>query len=122
MMMKCSLCKGEAVIFLKYNGSHLCDRHFIRFFQKRVNLEFRNELKISKPTRIGVALSGGKDSSVALFETHRVFSKRPDVSIVAITIDEGIKAYRQETITTAKSLVKRLGVEHRILKIEDTFG
>ncbi|MGC8617725.1 MAG: TIGR00269 family protein [Thermoplasmata archaeon] len=120
--MQCSLCNNEAVVFLKYNGSHLCDKHFIKFFQKRVNLEFRNELKIRKPIRIGVALSGGKDSSVALYETHRIFGKRPDVSIVAVTIDEGIRSYRHETIKAAESLTKKLGVEHRILKFEDNFG
>jgi uncharacterized protein (TIGR00269 family) len=120
--MQCSLCNKEAVVFLKYNGSHLCDKHFVEFFQKRVNLEFRRELKITKPVRIGVALSGGKDSSVALYETQRVFGKRKDVSIVALTIDEGIKSYRPETIRAASSLTKKLGIEHRILSIEENFG
>ncbi len=120
--MKCSFCMNDAVIFLKYNGSHLCDKHFIKFFQKRVNLEFRHELKITQPVRIGVALSGGKDSSVALYETNRVFGKRKDVSIVALTIDEGIKSYRPETIKAASSLTKRLGTEHRIISIEENFG
>ena len=120
--MKCSLCNNDAVAFLKYSGSHLCDKHFTKFFQKRVNLEFRNELRIKKPIKIGVALSGGKDSSVALYETERVFGKRRDVNIVALTIDEGIKSYRPETIRAAESLTRKLGVEHRILKIEDSFG
>ncbi|MCL6003225.1 MAG: TIGR00269 family protein [Candidatus Thermoplasmatota archaeon] len=120
--MQCSFCSNEAVVFLKYNGSHLCDKHFIKFFQKRVNLEFRSELKIRNPVRIGVALSGGKDSSVALYETQRVFGKRRDVSIVAITIDEGIESYRPETIRAAKSLTMKLGIEHKIMKIEESFG
>ncbi len=120
--MHCSFCNDQPVAFLKYNGSHLCEEHFIKFFQRRVNLEFRNELKISHPIRIGVALSGGKDSSVALFETHRVFGKRRDVSIVAVTIDEGISSYRKLTLKAAESLTKRLGIEHKILRIEDNFG
>ncbi len=120
--MKCSQCKNEAVAFLKYNGSHLCDKHFIKFFQKRVNLEFRAELRITRPVRIGVALSGGKDSSVALHETKRIFGMRRDVSIVAVTIDEGIKSYRPETMKAAESLTAKLGIEHRILRIEDAFG
>ena len=120
--MKCSQCKNEAVTFLKYNGSHLCDKHFIKFFQKRVNLEFRAELRITKPVKIGVALSGGKDSSVALHETKRIFGMRKDVSIIAVTIDEGIDSYRPETMRTAASLTAKLGIEHRILRIEDAFG
>ena len=120
--MNCSLCNREAIVFLRYNGNHLCERHFVEFFQKRVNLEFRRELKITGPVKIGVALSGGKDSSVALYETNRVFGKRKDVSIVAITIDEGIKSYRPQTMEAAATLTRKLGVEHRILKIEDNFG
>jgi uncharacterized protein (TIGR00269 family) len=120
--MNCSLCKSDAVVYLKYNGSHLCEKHFIKSFQRRVNLEFRNELKIKGPIRLGVALSGGKDSSVALFETHRVFGKRRDVTIIAITVDEGIESYRPQTIKAAESLTKSLGIEHRVLKIEDKYG
>ncbi|MEM0195849.1 MAG: TIGR00269 family protein [Thermoplasmatales archaeon] len=120
--MRCSFCDNDAVIHIRYNGTHLCEKHFIRFFQKRVNLEFRNEVKIKGNTRIGVALSGGKDSSVALFETKRVFGKMRNVSIIAITIDEGISGYRSKTIEAAVSLTKRLGVEHVILKMSDFYG
>lgn len=120
--MVCSFCKNESVVYLRYNGTHLCDRHFIKYFQKRVNLEFRNELRIKGPVRLGVALSGGKDSSVALFETNRIFGKRNDVTIVAITVDEGIESYRPKTIESASSLTKDLGVNLDVLKVEDTFG
>jgi uncharacterized protein (TIGR00269 family) len=120
--MECSLCKSDAIVNLRYNGTHLCEKHFIKFFQKRVNLEFRRELKIRGPTKLGVALSGGKDSSVALFETHRIFGKRKDVQIIAITVDEGIESYRPQTIMAAESLTRSLGIEHRILKIRDKYG
>ncbi|MGC8645168.1 MAG: TIGR00269 family protein [Thermoplasmata archaeon] len=120
--MRCSFCNNEAVIYLRYNGTHLCEKHFIRFFQKRVNLEFRNEIKVTKPTKIGVALSGGKDSSVALFETKRVLGRMRNVSIVAISIDEGIKGYRSRTLEAAKSLTEKLGVEHVVLKMSDFYG
>lgn len=119
--MKCSFCKSDAVINLRYNGTHLCDSHFTKFFRKRVNLEFRNELKIKEPLKLGVALSGGKDSSVALFETNRIFGKRRDLRIIAVTIDEGIESYRPKTLVAAQNLAKRLGLEHKIVKIKDRF-
>lgn len=120
--MRCTFCKEESIILLRYNGTHLCNDHFIRYFQRRVNLEFRNEVKIRGPTRLGVAISGGKDSAVALFETFRIFGKRKDVRISAITVDEGIRTYRPKTLTSAESLVKRLGIEHSVVRIGDKFG
>ncbi len=120
--MECSFCRNESIVLIRYNGTHLCESHFVKYFQRRVNLEFRNEIKVRGPTKIGVAISGGKDSSVALFETSRVFARRKDVELVAITIDEGIKAYRPKTLIAADKLTEKLGIEHRSIKIEDRYG
>jgi uncharacterized protein (TIGR00269 family) len=120
--MNCSFCKREAVTRIPYNGTYLCDIHFNKFFQKRVNLEFRKELEIKGPIKLGVGLSGGKDSSVALFETKRIFGRRKDVEIVAITVDEGIETYRPKTIAAAKKLTEKLGIRHVIVQVEDRYA
>ncbi len=120
--MKCSFCNKDAIVHIRYNGTHLCQDHFNHFLEKRVRLEFRNEISITKPTTIGVAISGGKDSAVALYETNKIFGKRKDVKIIAITIDEGIEGYRPKTIVAAKNLTKKLGVEHHIVKLKDKIG
>ncbi|MGC8546326.1 MAG: TIGR00269 family protein [Thermoplasmata archaeon] len=120
--MKCSFCNRDAVAYIRYNGTHLCQDHFNRFFEKRVRLEFREEIKIDRPVTLGVAISGGKDSSVALYETHKIFGKRRDVRIIAITIDEGINSYRPKTMVSAISLANKLGVEHHIVKLEERYG
>lgn len=120
--MQCSFCKHESVINLRYNGTHLCESHFTRYFRKRVNLEFRNEVIIEGSTKLGVAISGGKDSSVALYETSRIFRDRRDVEIVAFTVDEGIKSYRSDTITSAESITKKLNIEHKVVRLEDRYG
>lgn len=120
--MKCTFCQKDAVAFIRYNGTHLCKDHFNRYFEKRVRLEFRNELSIDRPVTIGIAISGGKDSSVALYETARIFGRRKDVRIVAITVDEGIAGYRPKTMQSAVSLTRKLGIEHHIVKLEDKYG
>jgi uncharacterized protein (TIGR00269 family) len=68
---------------------------------------------------IAVALSGGKDSSVALALTQRYFGRRPNVRLVAITVDEGIAGYRDGTVAAARALTERLGVEHRVLRLAE---
>lgn len=120
--MKCSFCDRNAIINIRYNGTHLCREHFNRFLEKRVRLEFRNQLEIDGPTKIAVALSGGKDSSVALYLTHKIFGKRRDVSIEAITIDEGIEGYRSKTLLAAKQLTEKIGVKHTVVSFKEKFG
>ncbi len=52
--------------------------------------------------RVAVALSGGKDSTALLLLLSRLLSQWADVRLVALTIDEGISGYREETIHSAE--------------------
>jgi len=119
-MIRCDKCNKEAVTFIRYNGTHLCKGHFIEYVEKRVKREIRKQKGKRRLKIIAVALSGGKDSSVALYLVHKIFSKTAEVH--AITIDEGIKGYRENTVKIAKSLCKNLGIEHHILSFEDEIG
>jgi uncharacterized protein (TIGR00269 family) len=71
---------------------------------------------------IAVALSGGKDSAVALSLSHRYFQHRRPVRLVAISVDEGIPGYRPVTLAAAEALTRSLGVEHRIVRAADELG
>ena len=69
-----------------------------------------------------MALSGGKDSSVALTLAHRYFGRRPTVRLVAVSVDEGIANYRPPTLRAAQALTRTLGVEHRLVRATDALG
>jgi len=71
---------------------------------------------------VAVALSGGKDSGVALSLAHRYFRRLPTVRVVAVSVDEGISGYRSSTLAAARALTKTLGVEHRIVSAEEAIG
>jgi uncharacterized protein (TIGR00269 family) len=71
---------------------------------------------------VAVALSGGKDSGVALSLAHRYFRRRPTVRVVAVSIDEGIAGYRSATLEAAKALTGSLGVEHRVVSAQEAIG
>ncbi len=122
MVKICSKCKKPAVTFIRYNGTHLCKDHFIQYFEKRVKKDIKKQGKINKKTKIAVAVSGGKDSAVALYITHKIFSIRPDVEIIAITVDEGIKGYRDKSISYAKKISEKLGVNLHIVTFNDLIG
>jgi len=122
MTKTCSKCKKPAITFIRYNGTHLCKNHFIEYFERRVKKDIKKQGKTIKGIKIGVALSGGKDSTVVLHLIHDIFSKRSNTEIFAITVDEGIKGYRPESIKIAYENCKKLGIKHYILSFKDTIG
>ncbi|MDD3246382.1 MAG: TIGR00269 family protein [Methanosarcina sp.] len=122
MTIKCKKCNHEAVIFQKYSGMHLCKKHFIEDVERKIKLTIRKEYNIKKNDVIAVALSGGKDSSVALYIIHKVLGERPDIQIVAISVDEGIHGYRPHSLELAKQLTETLGIRHIIKSFKDEHG
>ena len=121
-MPTCGKCKKPAVTFIRYNGTHLCAAHFNRFVEERVAREIRRQCRLGRNETVAVALSGGKDSTVALHLVNRVLAERKYMKIVAITIDEGIRGYRGKTINAAKKNCRLLGVEHHVMRFRDEFG
>jgi len=104
--MKCDHCSREAVALIRYNGSHLCDEHLITYVEKRVKKEIRKQINVHSGDTIAVAVSGGKDSMVTLHILDKVFGERKDVSLCAISIDEGIKGYRPPSLEIVKDFCK----------------
>ncbi len=122
MVKTCSKCKKPAVTFIRYNGTHLCKDHFIFYFEKRVKKEIKKQGKTKGPCVIAVAVSGGKDSLVALNMIYKIFSRRKNVKIIAITVDEGIKNYRDESIKYAKKYCDKINVEHFTVTFKQVIG
>lgn len=119
MAVTCSKCSNPAVTFIRYNGTHLCAEHFTEYVERRVKREVRKQRKDRRFKRIAVALSGGKDSSLALYLTHKIFSSHAE--IFAVTVDEGISGYREKTVELAKNLCNELGVNHHIVSFKEMF-
>lgn len=122
MSIVCSKCKKPAVTFIRYNGTHLCREHFIQYFKRRVKKDIKKQGKTGGNSIVGVAVSGGKDSVVALHIVHEIFSSRKTVKIVAISVDEGIKGYRDKSIEIAKRNCRKLGVDHYIISFKEIIG
>jgi uncharacterized protein (TIGR00269 family) len=118
----CSRCDSEAIVDQPYRGSHLCAPHFRESVEERVRREMHRQLPRFGRGTVAVALSGGKDSGVALSLAHRYFRRRPTVRVVALSVDEGIAGYRSGTLAAARSLTEALGVEHRVVTAEEAIG
>jgi len=81
-----------------YRGGHLCADHLRASVEERFRQQMHRQLPRFGRGTVAVALSGGKDSSVALALTHRYFARRPTVTVVALSVDEGIDGYRPATL------------------------
>lgn len=122
VVVHCSLCSAPHVLLVPYSGTRLCRGHFMETVERRARAEFRRQARLQPGDRVAVALSGGKDSSVALALVHVILKDRRDVSLVAVTVDEGIAGYRSATVEGAARLCRDLGVEHRLVAYRDSFG
>ena len=119
--MRCK-CGKAAVFFRKYEGTHLCKNHFLQSIERKVKKTIGKYRMIRSGDRIVCAISGGKDSSLALYMMHKIAGPRKDIEILAVTVDEGIRGYRPGSIRIAKKLCKELGIEHHIVSFKDVFG
>ena len=112
MKPECTICGKPAVIERKHEGRSLCKRHFMEAVEKACRKALSKHRMVQSGDSIAVALSGGKDSSVALYIMSGVFGKRPDVKLFALSVDEGIKGGRDAALKKAVQLCKKLGVRH----------
>ncbi len=119
--MFCSKCSERAVVSQRYSGLHLCQNHFLEDFERRVAETIQKNAMIRDGEKIAVAVSGGKDSTALLLSLHRVLAGR-DVELVAITVDEGIAGYRDDTIEAARAIADRLGIRQEIVSFREEFG
>jgi len=117
--MRCSKCSAPAVTYIRYNGSHLCQAHFLEYVERRVKREVRQQLRLDGGVHIGVGASGGKDSQAALFLLHKILGCRANVRITAMTVDEGIDGYRSETVPKVSELCDSLGLEHVVVSFQE---
>ncbi len=120
--MKCQRCSKTAVHYQKYSNAHLCKTHFIADVERKIKRDIRKFKMVERNDRIAVALSGGKDSTALLYVLHKIFGKRKDIELSAITIDEGILGYREKTLSHAIELTGELGIPLTIRSFEDEFG
>lgn len=121
-MAVCDKCGREAITLIKYSGAHLCKDHFSEFVEKRVKYEIRRQIQLKGKDRIAVAVSGGKDSTVALHLVRDILGRRRSADLCAITVDEGIRGYRESSIPIVAENCRSLDVEHIVVSFKGLFG
>ncbi len=119
--MQCSQCHANAVLKLPNSAVSLCRKHFNIYFEKKVRKTIRVYHMIGKQDKVGVAISGGKDSMTLLYVLNNLF-KRTKVKLIALAIDEGIKGYRDPEFRFVNEFCKKLDIELKTYSYKKEFG
>ena len=119
--MECSICGKRGVIYRKYEGRVLCDRHFIKSVEKKVFKTIRTYGLVNDNDFIAVGISGGKDSLTILYLLNKL-RKKKNIRLEAIIIDEGIKRYREEGLRKAKEFCERYNIRLHVVSFKENVG
>ena len=96
--MKCACCKDTAVVALPSHHAGFCPDCFRAYFGRQVEKGIRRQQLFTHEDSILVALSGGKDSLVLMFELARL-----GYAVTGLHIDLGIP----HSSATARAVVER---------------
>jgi len=119
----CTACKSrEAFFFRQYSGERLCKRCFSRSVEDKVRATIARYSMLKFNDRIAVAVSGGKDSVSLLHILAKLERNHPKSSLVAVTVDEGIRGYRDEALRIAAETCRKLEIEHYTVSFKELFG
>jgi len=122
-MVKCTVCKRKGAFFLRvYSGEKLCARCFCESIENKVRATISKYGMLEPEDRVAVAVSGGKDSVSLLHISAKIEKSFPKASICAVTVDEGIRGYRDEAMEIAIENCLNLGIEHIVVSFKDLYG
>jgi uncharacterized protein (TIGR00269 family) len=119
----CTVCKRrEAFFFRPYSGGKLCRKCFVGSIEGKARATISKYKMLNFDDKIAVAVSGGKDSISLLYILAKIERKYPKTSLVAVTVDEGIKGYRDEALKIAAENCEKLGIEHHVTSFKELYG
>lgn len=121
----CTKCRKEdSVYFRAYSGEYLCKKCFVRSIEDKAARTISRYSMIKYGERVAVGVSGGKDSLSLLYVLKKFFDGhgRSSDDLVAVTIDEGIKGYRDESLAIVKDFCEKLGVWSKVMSYKELFG
>lgn len=105
----------------RYSGEALCSQCFRDSIVEKTKRTISRYSLLRHGERVGVAVSGGKDS-LSLLKVLHGLSRQNGSELMAISVDEGVKGYRDEALDHAKTLADQLGVKHVTVSYRELFG
>jgi uncharacterized protein (TIGR00269 family) len=119
----CTSCKrNEAFFYRQYSGERLCKKCFTASVEAKVRGTIARNRMLKFDDHLAVAVSGGKDSLSLLHILAKMKRSRPKTHMTAVTVDEGIKGYRDEALEIAALNCRKLEIPHHVVSFKELYG
>jgi uncharacterized protein (TIGR00269 family) len=119
----CTKChERPSVYFRAYSGERLCPTCFKASLRERVQGAINRFEMLDHWSRVAVGVSGGKDSLTLLHILKGIEEVTHGSELIAVTVDEGIKGYRDEALGIVERSCREMGVEWVSINFTDLFG
>ncbi|MFX1515823.1 MAG: TIGR00269 family protein [Promethearchaeota archaeon] len=99
-----------------------CKDHYIELIENKVRKAINRFNMLEQDDHIGLGYSGGKDSSALLNILIKLQKRYSRCNLTVLTVDEGIKGYRDECLELTKKIAKRYKVPHVIISFKNIYG
>lgn len=106
-------CGERAVYKQRTSGKHLCSNCLTEQIDRKVTETINQNRMIQRGDRVGVGISGGKDSTVLLTILRKI-DKKLGFTLHPIIIDEGIDNYRESGLRSASETCENLNLSLEI--------
>lgn len=120
----CAVCRTErALIKRPKNHQKLCKKCFISIFEDEVHHTITSSNLFYPGERVAIGASGGKDSTV-LASVMKTLNERHNygLDLILLSIDEGIKGYRDDSLETVKRNALQYDMPLKILGYDELYG
>ncbi|KHO01679.1 VEG136 protein [Metarhizium album ARSEF 1941] len=119
----CLRCGNRAVIKRPKNHHKLCKECFLSVFEDEVHHTITSSKLFFPGEKIAIGASGGKDSTV-LASVLKTLNERHNygLDLVLLSIDEGIKGYRDDSLETVKRNAVQYDMPLKIVGYDELFG
>ncbi len=120
----CALCtNSRALIIRPKNHQKLCKPCFIFLFETEIHNTITANSLFRPGERIAIGASGGKDSTV-LASVLRTLNERHNygLHLLLLSIDEGIKGYRDDSLETVKRNAIQYDMPLSIVGYDELYG
>ncbi|KAF1994987.1 adenine nucleotide alpha hydrolases-like protein [Amniculicola lignicola CBS 123094] len=120
----CALCKiNRALILRPKDHSKLCKPCFISVFETEIHHTITTNALFHRGEKIAIGASGGKDSTV-LASVLKTLNERYDygLELILLSIDEGIRGYRDDSLETVKRNAEQYEMPLTILGYAELYG
>jgi cytoplasmic tRNA 2-thiolation protein 1 len=120
----CQQCHTNRALILRPKNHHkLCKSCFIATFEAEIHHTITSNNLFHPGEKIAIGASGGKDSTV-LASVLKTLNERHNygVELILLSIDEGIKGYRDDSLETVKRNAVQYDMPLKIVSYGELYG